>query len=377
MTFVPSSQLESLVRGALDLQRTSEGFMPRRLPAWMDAQMPDPGLDMMSRMTAGVRLVFETDSTSVHLDVLETGLQIAGEERREATFDLFSNDSFVARRHVRAGRTICVDRSRVPPGISIMAGTASTVAFDGLPAGPKVLELWLPQSASVELRGLHLAPGANLVPSHRRRRQWLHHGSSISHGMEASGPSATWPAVAARALGLELTSFGFAGQCLVDGAVARAMRDQPADIISLKLGINVVNWDAMRERAFVPAVHNFLDIIREVHRVTPLVVISPIFCPLVELTAGPTLRSANGLHVPARIAELADGALSVGRIRELLLSIVERRQRADPHLQYLDGLRLFGADEVDDLPDLLHPHAEAHVRMGKRFASFVGTTRLA
>jgi hypothetical protein len=35
----------------------------------------------------------------------------------------------------------------------------------------------------------------------------------------------------------------------VDQFTARVIRDSPADVISVKLGINVVNLDAMRLRA--------------------------------------------------------------------------------------------------------------------------------
>ena len=54
------------------------------------------------------------------------------------------------------------------------------------------------------------------------------------------------------------------------------MRDTPADLISVKIGINLVNTDLMRVRAFGPAVHGFLDTIREGHPSTPLLVVSPI-----------------------------------------------------------------------------------------------------
>jgi hypothetical protein len=43
------------------------------------------------------------------------------------------------------------------------------------------------------------------------------------------------------------------------------MRDTPADVISLKIGINLVNTDLLRLRAFTPAMHGFLDTIREGH----------------------------------------------------------------------------------------------------------------
>ena len=43
-----------LIVGAQDLQRTRDGLVARRLPAWMDAQMPDPGLGMAEPETLRV-----------------------------------------------------------------------------------------------------------------------------------------------------------------------------------------------------------------------------------------------------------------------------------------------------------------------------------
>src|SRR5690606_19609543 len=118
--------------------------------------------------------------------------------------------------------------------------------------------------------------------------RWVHHGSSISHGGNADSPTGTWVAVAARQAGLDLMNLGFSGNAVLDPYVARTIRDQPADLISLKLGINVVNHDSMRRRAFAPAVEGFLDTIRDGHPTTPLVLISPILCPMVEDRPGPT-----------------------------------------------------------------------------------------
>ncbi|HBD21757.1 MAG TPA: lipase, partial [Dietzia sp.] len=110
------------------------------------------------------------------------------------------------------------------------------------------------------------------------RRRWLHHGSSISHGSNATSPARTWPALAARLGGVDLRNLGVGGSALVDPFMARVMRDTPADLISLKLGINVTNSDSMRLRAFIPAVHGFLDTIRDGHPTTPLLLVSPIYC---------------------------------------------------------------------------------------------------
>jgi hypothetical protein len=60
----------------------------------------------------------------------------------------------------------------------------------------------------------------------------------------------------------------------------RTIRNADADVISLKVGINLVNTDVMRLRAFGPAVHEFVDTIRDGHPSTPLLVVSPIFCEI-------------------------------------------------------------------------------------------------
>jgi hypothetical protein len=358
------------ILGAFDVRATPEGLRFRRLPAWTEAQIPDPALELMARMTSGVRLAFRTNAAQIELDVLETGLQLERETRRAAAFDLVVEGRLVARHIAARGPTLAIDMSKAPPGVRLLAGEPSTIRFSDLPAGEKRVEIWLPQSAMVEVRGLRLEAGATLTPSTGDRRRWAHHGSSISHGMEAAGPSATWPATAAQRAGVELTSLGFAGQCHLDGFVGRVLRDADVDLISLKLGINVVNLDSMRERAFVPATHGLLDTIREAKPDAPILIISPIVCPIVEDQPGPTLRDGAGFRVVARAAELGVGALSLRRIREILAAIVARRRAAgDANLHYLDGLQLFGEADVAALPDGLHPDAGGQDRMGQRFAA--------
>ena len=74
---------------------------------------------------------------------------------------------------------------------------------------------------------------------------------------------------------MELVNLGFGGSALLDPFVARTMRDTPADLISIKIGINLVNADVMRTAGVHPAVHGFLDTIRDGHPDTPLLVVSP------------------------------------------------------------------------------------------------------
>lgn len=203
----------------------------------------------------------------------------------------------------------------------------------------------------------------------------MHHGSSISQGSAATSPSLIWPALAARACDLELTNLGFGGAAMGDQCLARVIRDTPADVISVKLGINIVNADAMRMRAFVPAIHGFLDTVRDGHPDTPLFLVTPLYCPIHEDTPGPGAFDMATIGSPqVRFIATGDpaavpaGRLSLRSIRDALAQITATRN--DPHLHLIDGLNLFGpGDEAaHPLADALHPDTASHELIGTRFA---------
>jgi GDSL-like lipase/acylhydrolase family protein/salicyl acyltransferaes SsfX3-like protein len=365
-----------LVRGALEVEQTDRGVLPHRLPAWARAQLPDPQLLMVESQPSGVRVAFRTDATVIELEALPSKRVYAGAPNRpDGTYELVVDGEVVGGASIPGGDVLTVDL--MTGRAERTEGEPGRVHWAGLPAGPKDVEIWLPHDESSRPVALHTdAPVEPAPPSDRR--VWVHHGSSISHGSAAERPTGTWPAHAARLAGVDLVNLGFGGSALVDQCVARTIRDLPADLVSVKLGINVANHDLMRMRGFTSAVHGFLDTIRDGHPDTPLVVVSPIWCGIHEDTPGPAApdmsRWADGevrFVAVGDPAEVAAGKLTLRTIRAELARIVD--QRADPHLSYVDGLSLYGADDAVDLPlpDDLHPDSATHRLIGERFAQAV------
>ncbi|MFF2523308.1 GDSL-type esterase/lipase family protein [Streptomyces liangshanensis] len=362
-----------LLRGFLDLERTRHGLLPHRLPARARRQIPDDQLAVAEAQPSGVRLVFRTRATTVELDTLPTKRVYQGfPPPADGVYDLLVDGRPAGRATVPGGnvRTI-VDM--VTQAAELTEGPPGTARFTGLPARDKHVEIWLPHTEITELIALRTDAPVEPAPD-SGLNVWLHHGSSISHGSNATHPTGVWPAVAASLGGVELVNLGFSGSALLDPFTARAIRDTPADLISLKIGINVVNADVMRLRAFGPAVDGFLDTVREGHPVTPLLVVSAVLCPVQEDTPGPLAPDFDGGTLRFRAtgdpAERAAGRLTLNIIRAELARIVARRAADDPHLHYLDGRELYGEKDYAEfpLPDGVHPGPEGHRRIGENFA---------
>ncbi|MEU6147852.1 GDSL-type esterase/lipase family protein [Streptomyces sp. NPDC047081] len=364
-----------LLRGALDVEPTEHGLLPHRLPAWARAQNTDPQLAMAESQSSGIRLALRTRATVVELDTLRTKRAYVGAPPRpDGLYDLVVDGRLSGQASVTGGNTITVDMTAGTA--ELQPGPVGTVRFAGLPDTLKTVEIWLPHNETTEVVALRTDALVEPAPADGRK-VWLHHGSSISHGSDAASPTTTWPVLAASLAGVEVTNLGLAGSALLDPFTARTLRDTPADLISVKIGINLVNTDLMRLRAFTPAVHGFLDTIREGHPDTPLLVVSPILCPIHEDTPGPSVPdfsdiAAGRLRFAALgdPAERASGKLTLNVIRDELARIVGQRAADDPNLHHLDGRDLYGEADTAELPlpDDLHPDAATHRRIGERFA---------
>ena len=354
--------------GALDVDQRKTGIIPRRLPDWTRPQVP-PFMVAVATQPSGVRLEFTSDTRCIELDLKLARFERGPAGVADAVFDLVVDGAEALAQQGEGGDRVWIDPADLN-NIEIRRGEPCTVRFEDLPAGDKQLALWLPANARVELMALRIDANASVSgPAPSGLRRWVHHGSSISHCSEAHSPTRTWPAVAARLAGVELLNLGLGGSCHLDQFVARTMRDEPGDVLSLKAGINVINMDSLTERTFAPALHGFIDTVREGRPDTPFLIASPIICPSAEQHPGPTVPDAEGVFgIIEGDPRLRRDSLTLRRVREIIEGIVaQRRTAGDEQLHYLDGLELFGEADLDDLPDALHPNGDGYVRMGERF----------
>ena len=318
-----------IFEGAVSVERVDGGLKPWRCPYDRKRLFPD-ALLAAAQNASGVRLRFKTDSSKVRINVSHQSPE-AYTEHYDLTIDGELIDS-----QARAADSDSIELTQ-PSG-----GSA------------KIAELWLPQLCPVVVESLEVDDGAELSEVEDDRLKWITHGSSITHCVRAHSPARTWPAVAARKHNLNLTALGYGGQCHIDQMVAKMIRDMPADLITLKLGINVHGQGSLNPRTFKPSVIGMIETIREKHPKTPIGIISPIICPPRENA------ESNGLSLRDMRMELKD---AVDRIVEI---------DGDDKLFYFSGLDLFGEELVGPmLPDDLHPDEDGNVIMGDNAAALV------
>ncbi|MEK3915895.1 SGNH/GDSL hydrolase family protein [Paenibacillus sp. FSL H7-0331] len=304
---------EEWFRGAVSIEKNDIGLRPWRLPHGQLSLFASQLVEKAGE-TAGVRVAFMSDSTSVELHVAMTD--------KDIWFDIVIEDELVDTKTLIAGAEICL--------------------FTNLPDSMKRVEIYFSQKAVVIVKALKVDDVASVTPLPKNQPRWVAYGSSITQCSAAESPAQTWPAIVARNKGWDLTCMGFGGQCHLEPMVARVIRDLPADVITMCLGINVMGGNSLNIRTFRSAIIGMVSIVREKHRYTPLFLFSPIYCPHRE--SDENLVGMTLVTMRKEIQEAVNILTSYG----------------DSNLTYVDGLDIFGEAFVDKLPDQLHPNAEGY-----------------
>lgn len=194
--------------------------------------------------TAGVALSFTTTS-----DRLDISLRLGTGARAYAYVDCYVDGCFIG----TAG--------------SETSSVTLDAAFRWLASSTHQVTLYLPHCRQAGIQSLALADGADAAPV--ARPVLLALGDSITQGMESRHPSLTWPAVAARALGLNVHGCGNGGHYYDAAGLIDRPVDAPALII-VAYGTNDWNLERAADHA-----RPYLARVRELYPTTPLAILEP------------------------------------------------------------------------------------------------------
>jgi lysophospholipase L1-like esterase len=282
-----------------------DDFMRLPLDTWAMAAVP-----------AGVRLEFTGDAPEISI----------GYETR--TDELGFRDTAAGRSFQlwRDGAVVAEEKAILGSGIVRLAcGSSAGGAIVYLPEGMK------PEVTSIEAHGGVIDP----APAQRR---WICYGDSIAEGWVASGPAYGWAATVARTHGIDLFNMGYAGAARGEVVSAEQIARTPADVISISHGTNCWSRIPYSAGMFRAGLEAFLDVVRQGHALTPIVVVSPVLRP--EAEASPNRLGAT----------MAD-------LRRVMEEVVVRRASADKHLRLVRGLEILDATL---LADGVHPNDAGH-----------------
>ena len=312
-----SAQVEPFLRGCVWPEAPGVPY-PRAKPEGAMGRLPMDTWGMAS-IPAGVRLEIDGDAAEIDLRYAcahaSFGYLGGGEVHR-----------FVVWRD--GARVATVEAEEGEHTVRLPLGTGAGPAIVYLPErmGPTLLEV--------------TGVGGSIRPAPAQPR-WLCYGDSIAEGWTVTDADLSWPAVAARAHGLDLVNLGYAGSARGEIPSAEELAELEADVISIAHGTNCWTRTPHSADLFAAGLRAFLDIVRQGHPDTPIVAISPITRPDAEATA-------NRLG-----ATLTD-------LRATFEAVVAERLAGDPNLRLVEG---FPIVTVDLLADGIHPGDEGHAAM--------------
>ena len=274
-----------------------------------------------------VRIAFTSDSRELGIDIFET---YKGEDGIHDTMmlDLVVNGQFVQTLEIKDGKGVYF--------------------FDRIEAGMKDVEIWLDQKFPVKFKSILIEDSATIRQTQSNRKRLVCYGSSITQSVRSKSPYYTWPGIAAENKNLHITNLGFGGNCVLDPIMGYVMRDMEANMFCLELGANCYRGN-LTDRSFMPCVIGLVETIRQKHKNTPIVLISPVYFPVGEIQKG-------------------ESRMNMADMRDILEQAAAFfRSYGDENIHYVNGLELFASEDIIYMDDKIHPNAEGQFVLARKF----------
>jgi hypothetical protein len=293
----------------------------RRLPVKPADKLPQ-AVDGLAWNTSGAQIRFETDSTTVAVQVKLP--QPHNMHQMTATGQCGFDAYFGPLGRMHYSGTPRYDRA---------LDHYEAVLFEvAAPRKRRAITLNFPLYSGVTDVRVGLDRGARVWNPKPFCGRAVVYGTSITQGGCASRPGMNWTNIASRRLGLEFINLGFSGSGKGEPEVARRVAEVPR--VNLFIIENEANCPSLEH--IQQTLPEFIRILRAKHPKTPILVVSRI--PFAS-----DLRSAN-----SRRKARENRAFQHRTVMQL-------RAAGDRHIFFLDGSKLLGRDFDECAVDGVHP----------------------
>jgi lysophospholipase L1-like esterase len=293
---------------------------------------PDPRLPRdtweQAKIPVGVRLELVGDDVEITYRTQTNDLGYRGDGAGR-TFEVW-----------RGGERVDEEKAELGEGTTKLAlGTGRDAAIVYLPEG---------------MRPVILGVIGDVEPAPSQPR-WVVYGDSVAEGWIASAPAMAWPAIAGRERAFDVVNMGYAGAARGEIPSAEQVAELDADAITIAYGTNCWIRTAHSVGMAREGMVAFLEIVRENHPETPIVVTSPIARLDAELT--PNRLGATLEHIRDALEDAVRDRISAG----------------DVNLELVPGRHLVHESQ---LGDGIHPKDEGHRALAEAIGAVV-SARLA
>ncbi len=298
------------------------------------AQTVSEGVSKLNWCTTGGRVRFATNSRRI---VLRSFMPSINRFERmaltgNAGFDLYET----------VGSQTTYLRTFMPP-VDMASGYQAEVELPE--AKMRSFMIHFPIHNPVERVGIGIESGAELtegVPYHYQTPV-VFYGSSITHGLCASRPGNTYPAVISRRYNCDFVNLGFSGNAKGEPAIAEYLATMDMSVFVCDYDYNAPTPEHL-ENTLGP-------LIQTVRRAQPAL-------PIV-LVSRPSFNPENGEDI---------------RRREIVQNVYHEAVRAgDKRIRFVDGESLFAGEHRDSCTvDACHPNDLGMIRMANVIGAAVG-----